>query len=294
MEKGINQTKQPLKGCIRIFILSVTLLLWTNIAQAQFVVYDPAQFGNMLQSIAQQAKQAITAAKTLTETKNILVQAKAAKEEIENLHKLHREAQEALKLARGIVDLKWSDLDLLTGKALSVSIDPHIFMPDMEGTQGILNTLKQAPGAGSAKDLYSLLTGINSFKGADSFEAFEEQINEALVNQFAYTEMADQKMIQTAMSYNVVAEEMISQANELIQAVKKDNRLTMNEAERISTLKGCQDVLLKSLELKTRADDMIRLVIENESVSKGALKQSYKNALLRKALAETPQIKYGQ
>jgi hypothetical protein len=294
MKKGIKQNKQRLGRCIRVFLLSFILFLSASIAKAQMVVYDPAQFGNMLQSIAHQAKQVITASKTLTETKNILLQAKAAKEEIESLHKLHREAQEALKIARGIVDLKWSDLDVLTGKAVSVSVDPHIFMPDMEGTQGIIYTLKQAPSSGSAKELYSLLTGINSFKGADNFEAFEEQLNGALVNQFAYTEMADQKMLQTAMSYNVVAEEMISQANELIQAVKKDNRLTMNEAERISTLKGCQDVLLQSLQLKTRADEMIRSVIESGSASKSALKQSYKNALFRKALAQTPQSKYGQ
>jgi hypothetical protein len=48
------------------------------------------------------------------------------------------------------------------------------------------------------------------------------------------------------------------------------------------------------MELKTKSDEMIRSVIEKESISKGALKQSYKNALLRKALAETPQTKFGE
>ncbi len=274
--------------------MCLLILLWSNFAQAQFVVYDPAQFGNMLQSIAQQTKQAITTAKTLTETKNILVQAKAAKEEIENLHKLHRDAQEALKIARGIVDLKWSDLDFLTQKALSISVDPHIFMPQIEGTEGLLHTLQGAPGTGNARELYSLLTGINSFKGADNFDTFEKQLNEALVNQFAYSEMSDQKFLQTATSYDAVADEMVSQANELIQAVKTDKRLTMNEAERISTLKQCQDVLLQSLELKTKADEMIRSVIEKESLSRQALQQAYKNSLFRSALAKTPQTKYGQ
>lgn len=275
--------------CICLF-----LLLWSNFTHAQMVVYDPAQFGNMLQSIAQQAKQVLTASKTLTETKNILVQAKAAKEEIENLHKLHREAQEALKIARGIVDLKWSDLDFLTGKALGISVDPHIFMPQMEGTADLVHILKGTPGSANARELYGLLTGINSFKGAGSFNAFEKRLNEALVNQFAYSEMSDQKFIQTATSYNAVADELIAQANELIQAVKTDKRLTMNEAERIATLKQCQDVLLQSLELKTKADEMIRSVIEKESLSKQALQQSYKNALFRSAMAETPQTKYGQ
>jgi hypothetical protein len=293
MKTSFKKTICSLCTCKPLFI-GCLLLLWSNLAQGQMVVYDPAQFGNMLQSIAQQAKQVLTASKTLTETKNILLQAKAAKQEIENLHKLHREAQEALKIARGIVDLKWSDLDFLTGKALGISVDPHIFMPQMEGTADLLHTLQEAPGSANARELYSLLTGINSFKGASSYDAFEKSMNEALVNQFAYSEMADQKALQTAMSYNVVADEMVAQANELIQAVKTDKRLTMNEAERISTLKQCQDVLLQSLELKTTADEMIRSVMEKASFSKGALRQSYKNALLRKALAETPQTKYGQ
>jgi hypothetical protein len=294
MKTGMNVIKK-LKGfCKKVLFVGFFLLLWTNVALAQFVVYDPAQFGNMLQSIAQQAKQVLTASKTLTETKNILVQAKAAKEEIENLHKLHRDAQEALKIARGIVDLKWSDLDFLTGKALGVSVDPHIFMPAMQGTEAIRHTLTSTPGAESAKELYSLLTGVTSFKSAESFDDFEKQLNIAMVNQYAYGEMSDQKFLQTAMSYNAVADEMIAGANELIGAVKTDKRLTMNEAERIATLKGCQDVLLKSLELKTKADEMIRSVMDKESLASGALKQSYKNALLRKALSETPQIKYGQ
>jgi hypothetical protein len=278
----------------KLLFICLLLVLWSNFARAQMVVYDPAQFGNMLQSIAHQAKQVLTAGKTLTETKNIFLQAKAAKEEIENLHKLHRDAQEALKIARGIVDLKWSDLDFLTGKALGVSIDPHIFMPQLPGTQGLLHSLQGAPGVGNAKELYSLFSGVTSFKSAESFTDFEKRLQEALVNQFAYSEMSDQKFIQIAMSYNQVADQMITGANELIQAVKTDKRLTMNEAERIATLKQCQDVLLQSLELKTKADEMIRTVIEKESLSKGAIRQSYKNALLRKALAETPQTKYGQ
>lgn len=294
MKIQMNFMKKIKGFCRKALFVWAFLLLWSNLAQAQFVVYDPAQFGNMLQSIAQQAKQAITAAKTLTETKNILVQAKAAKEEIENLHKLHRDAQEALKIARGIVDLKWSDLDFLTGKALGVSVDPHIFMPNINGTVAIRHTLKSTPGAQSAKELYNLLTGINSFKSAERFDIFEKQHIESLMNQFAYAEMSDQKFLQTAMSYNTVADEMIAGANELIGAVKTDKRFSMNEAERIATLKQCQDVLLKSLELKTKADEMIRSVMDKESVAKQALKQSYKNALLRKALAETPQIKYGQ
>jgi hypothetical protein len=248
----------------------------------------------MLQSIAQQTKQAVTLAKTLTETKNILEQAKATKQEIEGLHKLHRDAREALKLAKGIVDLKWSDLDFITSKALGVSIEPHIFMPNIEGTQDIRRVLASDPTSAAAKELYSLLSAVNSFKHVTTYAQYEQKANQALINQFAFSEMSDQKRLQTALSYNTIAEEMVSQANELIQGVKTDKRFTMNEAERISILKQCQDVLLQSFHLKLQADELMRSTIENKTQSTQAVRQSYKNALFLKALAQTPQMKFGE
>jgi hypothetical protein len=294
MNTSFFQAKSSIRCIRKTVLISLIFTGWSTLSHAQFVVYDPAQFANMLQSIAQQAKQAITLGKTLSETKNILQQAKATKQEIERLHKLHQDAREALKMAKGIVDLKWSDLDLITSKALSVSIDPHIFMPDIEGTDALRRVLQSAPNSAAARELYGLLSTVNSFKGVTSFAQFEQKANEALVNQYAFSEMSDQKMIQTALSFNTIAEDMISQANELIEAVKRDKRFSMNEAERISTLKSCQDVLLQSFELKLQADKLMRTTIENQTQSTQAARQSYKNALFRKALAQTPQIKFGK
>ncbi|MBD0258824.1 MAG: hypothetical protein ICV83_24155, partial [Cytophagales bacterium] len=77
------------------------LLLLSQASKAQFVVYDPAQFGNMIKSMVTQSQHLGAALKTLSEAKKIWDQAKQTKEQIQGLHKLHRDVQDALKIARG-------------------------------------------------------------------------------------------------------------------------------------------------------------------------------------------------
>jgi hypothetical protein len=271
------------------------LLTASPLAQAQFVVYDPAQFGNMIHSIAQQAQQLSTALKTLTEAKTLVQQAIVTKQEILGLHKLERDVQAALKIARGIVDLKWADLDGLTHQVLQVPIDPDVYMPILPQTNRLRHLLRNAPSTASTKDLYEMLLGVTSYSGRVSdFADFAQRNNQALVQNFALSEMGDQKKIQTAMSYNQLAEEFIVQATELKQAVKTDTRLTMNESERIQALKACQDLLMQSFDLKLKADELLRSIPEENNRAVQAARQAYENALYRDALAQTPQQKYGQ
>lgn len=287
-------TNLPTKKLLIAF-LSICLLFIGDGLKAQFVVYDPAQFGNMIKSLANEVKVISNTAKTLQETKNILKTAIKTKEEIENIYSLQWQVQDALEIARGITGLKWSDLDFVSQKALGISIDPNVYMPNIPGTYKLRQALRLDPTTGSARQLYSLLVGINSYSTpVDNYADFENRAKEAAINQFAMGEMSSQKKIQTAMSYNQLADEMIGQANELITAVKSDRRLTMNEAERLSALKECQDVLMQSLDLKLQADELMQSVIGQQSKSKEALMQSYQGHLVRKALAESPQMKYGQ
>lgn len=263
--------------------------------QAQFVVYDPAQFANMIKSIANEAQLISNAAKTLKETKNILQTAIRTKEEIENIYHLQWQVQEALKVARGIKDLKWSDLDGVTRAALDISIDPIEYFPDFSGTYHIRQALRLQPSAQHARQLYGLLVG-QPVKGElpQDLASFEKAGVQLTLNQFAVSELRDEKKVLAALSYYQLAEEMIYQARELMEAVKRDQRLTMNEAERLHSLKQCQDVLMKSMEIKLEADELLRSVTEQPSRARDALRQSYRNQLLRKALAEEPQMKWGQ
>ncbi|MDO1449841.1 hypothetical protein Q0590_26415 [Rhodocytophaga aerolata] len=271
------------------------LILSSPLVQAQMLVYDPMQFSNMVQSIAQQAKQVLNSAKMLSETKNILTQAVRTKEELQNLHQLTRKAHEALKVARGIVDLKWSDLDPLTKKALDLPVDPHRYLPDSPLKQTLREALQKDPTARSAQELYTLLSAITSYSDlSGSYADFISQQQGSLLSQFSLQEMADQKSLQAALSYNQLSEQMISQAHELMTAVKTDFKLTMNDSERLTSLKQCQDLLLQSLELKLKADQLLQASGSKSGSAKHTLQQAYKNALFRRSLAQTPQVKYGQ
>ena len=286
--KNLTTKKLPLA-----FLLMC--LLGANSLKAQFVIYDPAQFGNMIKSLANELKVISNTAKTLAETKNILKTAIATKQEIENIYSLQWQVQDALELAGGIKGLKWSDLDFVSQKALGISIDPNVYIPHIPGTYGLRQTLGLEPSRYSARQLYALLVGINSDSAPlDNYADFTNKSKEAAINQFAIAEMTDQKRLQTALAYNGLADEMIQQANELIIAVKRDRLLTMNEAERLSTLKQCQEVLMQSMDLKLQADELLQSVAGRQSKSKDALMQAYQNQLVRKALAESPQMKYGQ
>lgn len=268
------------------------LISSSPLVQAQMLVYDPMQFSNMVQSIA---KQVLNSAKMLTETKNILTQAVRTKEELQNLHQLTRKAHEALKVARGIVDLKWSDLDPLTKKALDLGVDPHRYLPDSPLKQPLLEALQKDPTATSVQELYALLSGITSYSDpSGSYSGFTSQQQGSLLSQFSLEELADQKRLQAALSYNQLSEQMISQAHELMTAVKTDFKLTMNDSERLTSLKQCQDLLLQSLELKLKADELLQVSGRNVGSAKHLLQQAYKNALFRRSLAQTPQVKYGQ
>jgi hypothetical protein len=279
----------------KLLLPAFMLMLLSQPLKAQWVVYDPAQFANMIKSIANEVELISKAGKTLQETKKILNTAIRTKEEIENIYSLQWEVQEALKIARGIQDLKWSDLDGVTRSALGISVDPMVYLPELPETDWLRPALRSNPNPRNARLLYGMLTGLHAasdpLPDLISYDALNQQ---TLLNQFAFTEMSAQKRIQAALSYHELAEEMIYGARELMEAVKRDRRLTMNEAERLNALKQCREVIQQSIELKLEADELLRTATEQPSASKKALLQAYRNRLVRKAMAEEPQMKYGQ
>lgn len=276
----------------------LTLLFALSAGQplkAQWVVYDPAQFANMIKSLANEVQLLTNTANTLQETRNILNTAIRTKEEIENIYSLQWQVQEALKMARSVSNLKWSDLDGIAQDALGLSVDPTVYLPRLPETNMLRYALQLDPNVYNSRLLYSMLVGINaSSEPLEDIISFDDVSRQAALHQFAVAEMRDQKKIQTALSYNQLADEMISQARELMDAVKRDQQFKMTEAERLSTLKQCQDVLVKSMEMKLEADELLRSITENPSRSRNAMLQSYRNQLVRKALAEEPQMKYGR
>ena len=277
-----------------LVLLLLTGLSFFQSLQAQFVVYDPAQFGNMIKSLTNEVQLISKAAQTLRETRKILETAVRTKEEVEHIYSLQWEVEEALKRAGTIREFRWAGLDDFTRLTSGLSTDPAMYLPDITGNDFLRRGLGSSPGLTNARRLYELLTGLHSESlPVPSYAAWEQLSKRSILHRFSLEEMRQQKKVQAALSYNALAEEMIAQARELIQAVKTDQWLKMNEAERLSLLKDCQEMLGRSMEMKLESDELLRSVAEENSSAKEALLQAYRNRLVRKALAETPQLKYG-
>ncbi|WP_017733360.1 hypothetical protein [Nafulsella turpanensis] len=277
----------------------LSLLCWLGLSflqplQAQFVVYDPAQFGNMIKSLANEIQLIAKATETLKETRHILETAERTKEEIENIYSLQWEVEAALERAGSIRELRWAGLEGFAVRISGLSTDPQVFLPELTGLGPLRNGLGSAAGVENARRLYRLLSGLHAASPPlASYAEWEALTEHTLLYRFSLEEMSKQKKVQAALSYNELAEEMIAQAGELIRVLKSDQWLKMNEAERLSLLKECQEVLDRSLQMKLESDELLRSVAEENSASKEALLQAYRNRLVRKALAETPQQKVG-
>jgi hypothetical protein len=158
-------------------------------------------------------------------------------------------------------------------------------------------TLKQAyqtlEGVGGALQMYQQLDGF----GADtqlpaSVTALQQQLEDLAVNRAAFDEMAYKKKLQVALSYNQVAEDLLEKAQELSQALLINQRFSMTEGERLSSIKQAHDYILQSMDLKLESDQLVLDVMEAAEDSKAGPLKQYEQQLEREVLATTPLFSY--
>ena len=125
-------------------------------------------------------------------------------------------------------------------------------------------------------------TGL--FSDLTAFTAYQQARR---LNVTALEEMSERRKRQLAKAYQQLAEQKISQASELRQQLTGNRHFSMTEAERLALLRRMQDDLLSSQQLKTQADQLIRLT-GSRSFSKQQVLNSFRHTHERKAIATTP------
>lgn len=208
---------------------------------------------------------------------------------VSDIYNLQQEYQDHLKQTETVQDLRWANL--VNSQAHALSLQPHMnaYVPGYEN----IGTLKQAyatlEGMEGALALYRELDGF----GADthlpaSYIALQQMLEDLSVNRAAFDEMAYKKKLQVALSYNEVAGDLLEKAQELSQALLVNERFSMTEGERLSSIKQAHDYILKSMDLKLSSDQLVLDVIhEAEEQQTGPLKH-YQQQLERQVVAETP------
>ena len=107
------------------------------------------------------------------------------------------------------------------------------------------------------------------------------------LNVAALKEMSDRRKLQLAQAYQRLAQQKITQADELRRQLTQNRRFSMTEGERLELLRRMQDDLLGSQQLKAQADALLQQV-GSDAVSKQQVLNRFWQAHEREVIATTP------
>ena len=212
---------------------------------------------------------------------------------VSDIYTLQDDYQDFLRQAESVQDLRWADLVASQSQALSLETHMDAYVPAYENIATLKQAYQTLEGVGGALQMYQQLDGFGSdTQLPQSVAALHQQLEDLAVNRAAFDEMAYKKKLQVALSYNQVAEDLLEKAQELSQALLVNERFSMTEGERLSSIKQAHDYILQSMDLKLESDQLVLDVIEAAEESKvGPLKQ-YEQQLERQVLAATPLFTY--
>ena len=163
------------------------------------------------------------------------------------------------------------------------------YVPAYENIETLKAAYQTLEGVGGALALYQQLDGFGSDSPLpQSIAALQQQLSALSVNRAAFDEMAYKKKLQVALSYNQVAEDLLTKAQELSQALLVSERFSMTEGERLSAIKQAHDYILQSMDLKLASDQFVLDVMDEAEVSQSGPLKRYEHQLERQLLAITP------
>lgn len=223
-------------------------------ARAQMAIIDvtPSKYIYQSKSLASQVQQLVESMKT---TSNLVSMG-------QTLYKTQSIVSQTLNLQNQIkMDLlsvsrtrnfKWSDMNTLYSAAQGISLNYTGLIPKPnQGTPGQL--LQNGNTSGNAAK-----TVFYSFNSRDQ-QALNEpavikNLQQSSSTRLQLDDASSIRKIQTADFYNKVADDLAAKSVDLSQAVNSDNQLSMTHAERLSILKQCSDLMMQSVDLRTKAD----------------------------------------
>ena len=214
-------------------------------------------------------------------------------QKVSDIYNLQEDYQDFLKQAQTVQDLRWADLVQSQSHALSLETHMDAYVPAYENIATLKEAYATLEGVGGALSLYRELDGF----GADTqlpatVAALHQQLEELSVNRAAFDEMAYKKKLQVALSYNQVAGDLLEKAQELSQALLVNERFSMTEGERLSSIKQAHDYVLQSMDLKLQSDQLVLDVVDGAQASQAGPLKQYEQQLEREVLATTPLYGY--
>ena len=270
-------------------IATIGLVVFYYLAHGQFIVLDPGD-------IAATVVNGGILAKTNKVIKDANEIASNIKETVSNIRELQQTIDDALSMVKSIIkndDLGISNIAFELEAATSISGNFGDFVNNVvEGDHPMIVGYGNANVSLGAEMLQHVFEyGIDDRLPKKLEELYATSADQDY-NKEVYAYGAAKKKIQIALTYNKLAEVMLTKAEKLNSLLKRsitdgiprEDVLKMNEAERIQLLETSASYVRKALELRLYCDQIIQKEVERLSPIRDQVMDMYNSYVRTKRL----------
>ena len=276
-----------------LLLLPLICMLQLETAKAQFITYDPAQFGNALVQIGKAAVHIKKVVETIKQIKTHIDVAKSTKDEIMRIWNLQEKVRQDLQKLKGLRNLRWNDLQNVFENAMLLVDNPeNYFRYRLSHVSQLYQKLSSGKTSQDVRDLYEYFNRFNTaYDPALDYDEHLQNKQEQVEKKYAAELMIQKRRFHLAMSYSNMAEEMAEKAEELRMKVgQESNGLEMTHGERILAQKAASDAMLESIELQEKAAAMLELALKKGENQRGVDIQAIRAKSLKAQAASFQKI----
>lgn len=252
----------------KLLIVSI-ILLATQQMQAQFIVIDP---GHIVATVANGG----ILAKTNKVIKDANEIASNIRNTVQNIRELQQNIDGALWEVKALIkgdDFGFGNIEFEMDATARVSTNLGFYTQGIvEGDHPMIQGYSSANVTLGAEMMHRVLDFDFNEQLPTQANGLQGLMSEKLVNREVFAYASARKGIQVALTYNQLAEVMLTKAEQLNEMLRRsrsshgsESALKMNEAERIQLLESTAAYVRKALDLRLMCDQLIKQEINRES-----------------------------
>ncbi|WP_313989131.1 hypothetical protein [Xanthocytophaga flavus] len=285
-----NYFRQP---CLKNLLLSALLLTGMYLgvcfpAHAQIPVVDGLSNKQLIKELLKWVQDYMKQNQQDKRLAKILGENTAAGEKLKKLLDLKQQIEKELYLAKDFRKLRISDLSKIKSEVYGLPASDRYVTEVPYVREFVTMTGKTASVENSQKAYDYLFDGTSAYQpeNSGSLTGYVENSKQAKAKQYALAIAAQKRKISVAMSYQRLSNQYTTLAEDLSKQITRDGEQKMSTGERIQAQKLANDYMLKSVEMKKKADQLLREASEKSKVVQ-QVDHSYQAARMRKQLSQT-------
>ena len=271
-----------------LFLLTGICLSASSRAYGQIPVVDGLSNKELIKELIKWVQDYMKQNQQDNRLAKILGENTEAGEKLKKLLDLKQQIEKELYAAKDFRKLQLSDLTRIKSEVYGMPTSDKYVTEVPYVKQFVSLTQKTASVENSQKAYNYLFEGTSVYQPESSgtLKGYVENSKEAKAKQYSLAVAAQKRKISVAMSYQRLSEQYTTLAEDLSKQISQDDEQKMSTGERIQAQKLANDYMLKSVEMKRKADQLLREAAEKPKVVQ-EVDHSYQAARMRKQLAQT-------